>query len=192
MAENSSSAQTPAQSATNIRGPLVWLDMDQKELDDAYDQSVYAPNQQLVAGRRRLASETLLKRITPERIAYGPSKDEQLDIYRTHASKRADQYLRSRRGLAPWSSQRIRLSGGNVYERGGEFRRARFRASRERRRQPDADGATSPQRRRMGLQKCRARRRRRGAHLHHRPFFRRASLRLRPGHRLAERFWPAG
>ena len=25
-------------------GLLVWLDMDQKALDDAYDQTVYAPN----------------------------------------------------------------------------------------------------------------------------------------------------
>lgn len=80
MAENATTAQT----AQHLRGPLVWLDMDQKELDDAYDQSVYAPNQHLVQARRRLASEALLKRITPERAAYGPSADEQLDIYRTH------------------------------------------------------------------------------------------------------------
>ena len=33
--------------AARVRGPLVWLDMDQKELDDAYDQSVYAPNSSL-------------------------------------------------------------------------------------------------------------------------------------------------
>ena len=83
MAENSFSAATTVQSPLKVKGPLVWLDMDQKELDDAYDQSVYAPNQQLVAARRRLASEALLKRITPERVAYGPSEDEQLDIYRT-------------------------------------------------------------------------------------------------------------
>ena len=39
--------QVSAQQASTARakGPLVWLDMDQKELDDAYDQSVYAPNQ---------------------------------------------------------------------------------------------------------------------------------------------------
>jgi arylformamidase len=84
MAENSSSAEATVQSSSKLKGPLVWLDMDQKELDDAYDQSVYAPNQQLVAARRRLASEALLKRITPERVAYGPSEDEQLDIYRTY------------------------------------------------------------------------------------------------------------
>jgi len=68
---------------TRTKGPLVWLDMDQKELDDAYDQSVYAPNQPLIATRRRLASEAMLKRVTPERIAYGSSEDEKLDIYKT-------------------------------------------------------------------------------------------------------------
>ena len=54
MAENSFSTEATVQSPLKVKGPLVWLDMDQKELDDAYDQSVYAPNQQLVAARRRL------------------------------------------------------------------------------------------------------------------------------------------
>jgi len=70
-----------------VKGPRVWLDMDQKELDDAYDQRVYAPNQELVAKRRRMASEALLKRLgQPERIAYGPTEIEQLDIYKTRRS----------------------------------------------------------------------------------------------------------
>ena len=86
MAETAPDAQTQSQSPPNPKGPLVWLDMDQQALDDAYDQSVYAPNQQLVAKRRRLASEALLKRITPERVAYGASEDENLDIYRTSRS----------------------------------------------------------------------------------------------------------
>ena len=61
--------------------------MDQKELDDAYDQSVYAPNQQLLAKRRRIASEAALKRLgQPERVAYGPTEIEKLDIYRTRRS----------------------------------------------------------------------------------------------------------
>ncbi len=69
--------------ATHEKGPIVWLDMDQKELDDAYDQTVYAPNQPLVATRRRLASEAARKRFIPERVAYGPTEVEKLDIYRT-------------------------------------------------------------------------------------------------------------
>ena len=31
-----------AQEAPIVRGPFVWLDMDQAELDAAYDQNVYA------------------------------------------------------------------------------------------------------------------------------------------------------
>jgi arylformamidase len=82
MMTMSSNAQL---SATQVRakGPLVWLDMDQKELDDAYDQSVYAPNQPLLAARRRVASESVLQRFPPERRAYGPSEIEKLDIYKT-------------------------------------------------------------------------------------------------------------
>lgn len=69
-------------STARIKGPLVWLDMDQKELDDAYDQTVYAPNQPLLAARRKVASESVLKRFPPERRAYGPSEIEKLDIYK--------------------------------------------------------------------------------------------------------------
>jgi arylformamidase len=83
MTENSAVTQTMSQSSHHIKGPLVWLDLDQKELDDAYDQSVYAPNQPLIAARRRLASEAMLRRVTPERAAYGPTEIERLDIYKT-------------------------------------------------------------------------------------------------------------
>ena len=82
MAGNSAEAATP-----RVKGPLVWLDMDQKELDDAYDQTVYAPNQQLLAKRRAAASAAALERLgAPERVAYGPSENEKLDIYKTHKS----------------------------------------------------------------------------------------------------------
>ena len=54
-----------AQSAppARVKGPLVWLDMDQKELDDAYDQSVYAPNQRQITGRYVTNSDTVRARI---------------------------------------------------------------------------------------------------------------------------------
>src|ERR1700731_1352030 len=56
------------------KGPLVWLDLDQQELDDAYDQSVYAFNQSNLAERRR-ASSDLVRSIlgAPQRVAYGPT-----------------------------------------------------------------------------------------------------------------------
>jgi arylformamidase len=76
------SAVSPVNQKT--KGPLVWLDMDQKELDDAYNQSVYAPNQEQVAKRRRLASEAAIKRLAPaQRVSYGPTEIEKLDVYKT-------------------------------------------------------------------------------------------------------------
>jgi arylformamidase len=65
------------------RGPPIWRDMDQKALDDAYDQDVYAPNRPLIVARRIAASErarTILG--PPQRVAYGPSEYERLDIFR--------------------------------------------------------------------------------------------------------------
>jgi arylformamidase len=70
--------------AQRNKGPVVWLNMDQKELDDAYDQTVYAPNQPLIAARRKVASESVLNRFgPPERVAYGPMEIEKLDIYKS-------------------------------------------------------------------------------------------------------------
>jgi arylformamidase len=70
--------------APRARGPLVWLDMDQKALDDAYDQIVYAPNREQVT-QRRLANSARARAAIgePERVAYGKTEIEKLDIYRT-------------------------------------------------------------------------------------------------------------
>lgn len=69
------------------QGPLVWLDMDQQQLDDAYDQIVYAPNRDQV-GKRRVANSKNTRALLgmPERVAYGPSEIEKLDIYRASQS----------------------------------------------------------------------------------------------------------
>jgi arylformamidase len=69
------------------RGPLVWRDMDQKALDDAYDQDVYAPNRPLIVARRIAASERTRAILgPPQRVAYGPSEYERLDIFRAAAA----------------------------------------------------------------------------------------------------------
>jgi arylformamidase len=69
--------------AARVKGPIVWLDMDQQALDDAYDQAVYAPNRDQLAGRRRAGSAAALGRLgKPERYAYGPTPIEGLDVYR--------------------------------------------------------------------------------------------------------------
>jgi arylformamidase len=58
--------------------------MDQKALDDAYDQDVYAPNRPLIVTRRIAAAERARAVLgAPERVAYGPSEYERLDIFRS-------------------------------------------------------------------------------------------------------------
>jgi arylformamidase len=65
------------------RGPLVWLDMDQQALDDAYDQTIYAPNRDQVIKRRVINSARTRAFLgEPQRVAYGPSPIEALDIFR--------------------------------------------------------------------------------------------------------------
>jgi arylformamidase len=72
--------------AAKAKGPLVWRDMDQKALDDAYDQDAYAPNRAQVVARRLAASERARAVLgPPQRVAYGASEYEQLDIFRTVA-----------------------------------------------------------------------------------------------------------
>ncbi len=74
-------AQQPAPRA---KGPRVWLDLDQAELDDAYDQSVYAPNQKQVTGRYVTNSDAVRARLgAPKRFAYGPTPVEGLDVWTT-------------------------------------------------------------------------------------------------------------
>ena len=64
------------------KGPLVFLDMDQQALDEAYDQEIYAPNRALVVERRKAASDRARAILgAPKRVIYGPSEYEGLDIF---------------------------------------------------------------------------------------------------------------
>jgi arylformamidase len=69
------------------KGPLVWMDMDQVELDASYDQAFYAPLRLQIINRHASSSEEARRRIgQPVRQSYGPTSVEKLDIY---ATKRA-------------------------------------------------------------------------------------------------------
>ncbi|HEX4554225.1 MAG TPA: alpha/beta hydrolase, partial [Xanthobacteraceae bacterium] len=85
MAAGSSAAKAREPDGARPKGPRVWLDMDQKELDDAYDQAVYAPNSEQVALRRTVNSAAVRARLGFKRVAYGPTPIEMLDIYATKA-----------------------------------------------------------------------------------------------------------
>jgi arylformamidase len=82
-------AQTPGQGCRigpppHDKGPRVWMDMDQIELDAAYDQIFYSPLQAQIIRRQTTNSELARTRLgTPLREAYGPTAPEKLDIHRT-------------------------------------------------------------------------------------------------------------
>jgi arylformamidase len=97
---------TDAATLQRTKGPLVWLDMDQHALDDAYDQAVYAPNREQVHARRA-ANSAVARAVLgePLRLQYGASEIESVDVYRC---KRAN---------APV----------NVYIHGGAWRNGRSR-----------------------------------------------------------------
>ena len=69
--------------APHAKGPRVWMEMDQIELDAAYDQRFYAPMGYQITRRIASVSEAVRKRLgEPLRLAYGPSEIEKLDVYR--------------------------------------------------------------------------------------------------------------
>jgi arylformamidase len=66
------------------KGPLVWRDMDQQQLDDAYDQLKWAQNRDQLSHRRAVLSELVRQRLgPPKRLAYGNAPVERLDLYAT-------------------------------------------------------------------------------------------------------------
>ena len=95
------------QQVATKRGPLVWRDMDQEALDNAYDQLVYAPNRDVVLGRMRAASDRARENLgAPERVPYGASEYEWFDLFRAKTAAPAAG------GLAPI----------NVFVHGGGWR----------------------------------------------------------------------
>jgi len=61
----------------------VFLDYDQKALDDAYDQAIYAPNRDQILARLARTSELARQRLGPPEVhSYGDSPIERLELYR--------------------------------------------------------------------------------------------------------------
>jgi arylformamidase len=72
----------------HTKGPLVFMNYDQVELDAAYEQARYDPLLERTAARLASDSHAVRQRIgEPQRVAYGPSGIEKLDIYRTNRAK---------------------------------------------------------------------------------------------------------
>src|SRR5215472_19117133 len=70
------------------KGPLVFMNYDQVELDAAYENSVYEPNLRQISQRlTSIADDVRLRRGEPQRVAYGPTEIEKLDIYKTRVAR---------------------------------------------------------------------------------------------------------
>ena len=70
------------------KGPLVFLNYDQIELDAAYENSVYEPNIGQIVRRLASQSDAVRSRIgEPQRVAYGTTEIEKLDIYRAKRAR---------------------------------------------------------------------------------------------------------
>ena len=153
-----------------------------------YDQSVWAPNQAHISKRRVYGARLYAPGVKVERVAYGPTEVEKLDIYRT---KQANAPIRVFLHGGAWRSgsasdsaypAEMFVTAGAHYV-GGRFR-CRWRCER----QPHADGRSGSARRGLGLQECRKLRRRSKPHLYRGTFFRCPSCRSGHGDGLGKDF----
>jgi arylformamidase len=72
------------------KGPRVFMNYDQVELDAAYENSVYEPNIRQISQRlASLADGVRARHGEPQRVAYGPTEIEKLDIYKTQYKTQA-------------------------------------------------------------------------------------------------------
>ena len=102
--------------AQQAKGPKVFLDYDQAELDAAYNQASYAPNMQQLQARARSNSDRIRARLgQPMRSAYGPTEIERLDIYRAKGREVTRPGFHPRWRMARAFGKILRVSRGNVY-----------------------------------------------------------------------------
>ncbi len=115
---------TPPHKEERKKGPLVWRDLDQKALDDAYDQDVYAPNRPLIVARRIAASERARAILgKPQRVAYGPSEYERVDIFRAPSLPSPTSGGGKSRGSPASGARKVRGAPINIFLHGGAWRR---------------------------------------------------------------------
>lgn len=94
----------PPGTAPKAKGPVVFLDYDQEELDAAYTQAAWARNQaELVARNAQKSAATIARLGPPRRLTYGATEIEKLELFTT------------RRANAPI----------NIYIHGGAWRAGR-------------------------------------------------------------------
>ena len=83
LAADPVAAQRCPPAVARTKGPAIFRDLDQLDIDEGYDNDVYAFNSKTINERRvfnnRIAQSVLGK---PERVKYGPAEIERVDIYK--------------------------------------------------------------------------------------------------------------
>jgi arylformamidase len=84
LASEQASAQRCPEPPPRAKGPLIFRDLDQIDIDEGYDNDVYAFNSKNV-NDRRVYNNQIVRDILdkPTRVAYGTAEIEKLDIYKT-------------------------------------------------------------------------------------------------------------
>ncbi len=63
--------------------PKVYLDYTQKELDDAYEQTIWAPNFEALSADSKKRCVAMRQRLKHSEVSYGPGAEETLEIMPT-------------------------------------------------------------------------------------------------------------
>ena len=174
------------------KGPAVWMDMDQVEIDAAYDQDFYAP----LARSVRSGAPPTTTRCAPASASRGAKPTDRANsknstsIAPSNPTRRSLSTSTAAPGC-PAPRRTTPLPGRDVPQRRRALRRARLRTDQGSRRRSRHDGRSGSARHRLGLQERQELRRRHQPPLHRRLLVRRTSVRRGAGHRLAEGLRPA-
>jgi arylformamidase len=83
LASAPASAQRCPAAGPRTKGPAVFRDLDQLDIDEGYDNDVYAFNSKTIGERRVYNNRIALSVIgKPERVKYGEAEIERVDIYK--------------------------------------------------------------------------------------------------------------
>jgi len=148
LAADPAKAQRCPPVGPRTKGPLVFRDLDQIDIDEGYDNDVYAFNVRTVNERRGYNSRISQARLgKPESIKYGPTDIELLNFYKTSRTNapvlvfiqggswrgggRAEQfasyaepYVKAGANFAILDFADVRDVGGNIFTLRDQVRRA--------------------------------------------------------------------
>ena len=131
-ARPASAQRCPVTPPQRPKDPLRWMDMDQQELDDAYDNDVYAFNAKNVLERQRINNEVATAIVgKPMQVAYGQSEIEKIDIYKARVSKSTRDGIYSRRQLAFRPLRHFAVYAEPFVKAGADFVAVDFASVRE-------------------------------------------------------------